>query len=177
MDLIREIFDANCEAVNANVLKYFNLLNEKDFKQKTHMFNGRYENWYLDADKLPGLDLIIDTAFKHAAKILNWPKKNLKAGFWLNSMSPGDVTTAHRHDDDDELLSCVYYIKAPENSGNLIITEQIPANADNRIIIKPKAGLFVFFSPETLHEVSRNESNEPRLSIALNFGLKNGLKN
>lgn len=86
-------------------------------------------------------------------------------------MNPGDVTTAHTHDDDDELLSCVYYIKVPKdvsNSGELILM----AN-NEKTVIQPEEGKFVFFSPATLHEVTKNESNESRLSIAFNFGLLN----
>ena len=90
----------------------------------------------------------------------------LVSGFWFNAMRPGDITTVHTHDDDDELLSCVYYISVPDNSGDLVITEN-----NEKLVLKPEAGSFVFLSPEILHEVSRNESNDSRLSMAFNFGM------
>ena len=80
-------------------------------------------------------------------------------------MAPGDVTTAHTHDDDDELLSGVYYVRVPENSGKLVIHE-----AGRREEIEPEQGMFIFFSPQTLHEVTRNDSDEIRVSVAFNFG-------
>ncbi len=36
-------------------------------------------------------------------------------------MQSGAHTTLHSHDDDDEILSAVYYVQVPENSGELII--------------------------------------------------------
>ena len=169
MDLYTRVFSQDCLDINSHVLSGFESLIDDDFTSKTHMFNGRYENLYLDEDKIPGLNIIVETAMEEAAKILKVDKEKLAAGFWLNSMRPGDVTTAHTHDDDDELLSCVYYIRVPEDaekSGNLIITH----NNENTELV-PEEGYFVFFSPATLHEVTKNETNEPRLSIAFNFGL------
>ena len=166
MDLYTKVFSQSCFDVNEKVLKKFEQLRDEDFKEKTHLFHGRYENIYLEVNKLPELGVIIDTALENAANILNIKKENLAFGFWLNAMAAGDVTTAHTHDDDDEVLSCVYYIKVPNDSGDLIITKN-----NKKIIIKPKEGNFIFFSPDTLHEVSKNKSEQSRLSIAFNFGL------
>ena len=167
MDLYTRIFSQPCFDVNEKILTKYEQLSDEDFKAKTHLFNGRYENIYLEVDKIPGLEVIINSALENAASILNIKKEKLTSGFWLNAMGAGDVTTAHTHDDDDELLSCVYYIKVPEHSGDLIIIDN-----NKKTIIKPEEGTFVFFSPDTLHEVSKNESAQSRLSIAFNFGLK-----
>ena len=166
MDLYTRVFSQSCFDVNEKISKKFEQLNDEDFKEKTHLFNGRYENIYLEANKIPGLEIIVNVALENAANILNIKKEKLTSGFWLNAMRSGDVTTAHTHDDDDELLSCVYYIKVPENSGDLIITEN-----NIKTIIQPEEGNFIFFSPATLHEVSKNKSGQSRLSIAFNFGL------
>ena len=166
MDLYTRVFCQPCFDVNEKILTKYEQLSDEDFKAKTHLFNGRYENIYLEVDKIPELEVIIDSALENAASILNIKKEKLTSGFWLNAMGAGDVTTAHTHDDDDELLSCVYYIKVPEHSGDLIIIEN-----NQKTIIKPEEGVFVFFSPDTLHEVSKNESEQSRLSIAFNFGL------
>ena len=166
MDLYSKVFSQACFDINENIFKKFELLHDNDFKEKTHLFNGRYENIYLESDKISELKIIIDTAMENAARILNIKREKLASGFWMNTMEAGDVTTAHTHDDDDELLSCVYYIKVPDESGDLIITEN-----NKKIIIKSEEGYFVFFSPATLHEVSKNKSEQSRLSIAFNFGL------
>ena len=166
MELYTRVFSQACFDVNKTILNKYDQLDDEDFKDKTHFFNERYENIYLEANKIHELKVVINSAVKHAAKILNLREEKLACGFWFNVMNSGDVTTAHTHDDDDELLSCVYYLKVPEDSGNLIVSYE-----NKNIEIKPKEGEFVFFSPATLHEVTKNNSQQPRFSLAFNFGL------
>jgi len=142
--------------------------NDSDVK-RTHLFNERYENVYLSEDHLPELKSFRQEACRHASNILG--KNNIRAGFWFNYMPPGAVTTMHTHDDDDELLSAVYYVYTPENSGNLILYEDTEGNGQEKIEIQPEAGNFIFFNPDLRHEVSKNNSDEHRLSIGINFGL------
>ena len=132
--------------------------------RKTHLFDGRYENIYLDDKHIPELSILMDEATRHAQDILK--VDGLRAGYWFNYMPPNSTTTLHTHDDDDELLSAVYYVDVPENSGNLIIYQD-----SEKIEIKPETGNFIFFKPDVRHEVSRNNSDEHRLSIGINFGV------
>ena len=143
----------------ANFLAHYQ---DKDVK-RTHLFNDRYENIYLGTQQVPQLATILQQATMHAAAISGI--NSLRAGGWFNYMPPGAVTTAHRHDDDDEILSAVYYVSVPENSGKLLIHQ-----AGDNISITPEAGMFVFFAPDTMHEVSENKSPEARLSIGINIG-------
>lgn len=166
-DLYTRVSEPSCFEINKIILKSFESLTDGDFKEKTHLFNGRYENLYLEIDTIPALKVIVNAAIENASKILKVKRDQLKSGFWLNEMKPGDVTTAHTHDDTDEILSCVYYVKVPENSGDLILIHN-----NEKTVIKPEEGVFVYFSPDTLHEVTKNESSTSRLSIAFNFGVK-----
>jgi hypothetical protein len=131
--------------------------------KRSHLFNDRYENIYLNEQQLPELKLFRQEACQHASSIIG--SDHIKAGFWFNYMPPGAVTTMHTHDDDDELLSAVYYVHAPENSGNLVLYQ-----GSEKIEVTPEAGKFVFFKPDLRHEVNINNSNEHRLSIGINFG-------
>ncbi len=135
---------------------------------RTHLFDGRYENIYLNEQHIPELSPLIEEATQLAAEILK--VKNLRAGYGFNDMPPGATTTLHTHDDDDELLSGVYYVNVPENSGKLIIYDDSDKNHPETIEITPTAGEFVFFKPDVRHEVSRNNSTKHRLSIGINFG-------
>ena len=156
-----------CEELNYPLMQAFGNLVESDFKEKTHLFNGRYENLYLEVSKLPGLEMIVEEANKNAANILGCDVTDLQSGFWLNAMGPGHMTTAHTHDDGDEMLSGVYYVSVPEDSGQLVLTTE-----NNLTKISPDEGYFIFFSPSLLHEVTENKSSGLRLSIAFNFGKK-----
>ena len=141
-------------------------LSETSIVRRSHYLGGRYENIYVENESLPEISMILDTAIMEAAEILGHPHPMLHFGWWLNLMKPGDVTYPHTHDDNDELLSGVYYIDAPRDSGRLVLLD-----AGRRQEITPRAGMFVFFAPDVLHEVTRNESDRPRLSVGFNIGV------
>ncbi len=147
------------EAITASFLELY----QKPGILRTHLFEGRYENIYLNEQHIPQLGELIQEAVCQAEKILN--RNNLRAGYWFNYMPPGATTTLHTHDDDDELLSGVYYLYAAENSGNLILHPDT-----EKIEITPQSGNFVFFKPDVPHQVSKNNSERHRLSIGMNFG-------
>jgi len=133
--------------------------------KRSHLFNGRYENIYLTSAQIPELADLLDEACDHAGRLLG--ADDLQAGCWFNYMPPGAVTTVHSHDDFDELLSGVYYVSVPRNSGNLIIHQ-----GNKQHVITPQEGMFVFFAPDAVHEVSENLSTSDRLSIGINFGRR-----
>jgi hypothetical protein len=156
---------ADAPEINRQIIDAYNMLHEEDWLRRSHFFDGRFENLYLDSERIPALGQILAQATMFAASILQLPEHKLKRGFWFNDMKPGHTTTKHDHDEDDELLSGVYYITVPENSGNLIIHDR-----HSQTEVTSKAGMFVFFAPQVMHSVSPNQSGEKRLSIGMNFG-------
>jgi uncharacterized RmlC-like cupin family protein len=89
----------------------------------------------------------------------------LRSGFWLNVQGPGHATGAHTHDENDELLSGVYYVSVPAQSGELILLDGY-----REIRVAPAPGMFLFFPPSLPHRVETNRSQQERFSIAFNFG-------
>jgi len=158
---------ADAEDINASVAAGFEQYKDAGDTKKTHLFEGRYENVYIERALIPALEPVIERAIKSVASILEIDADKLQCGFWFNSMQPGQVTIAHTHDDDDELMSGVYYIEVPENSGNLLL-----GVGANQACVEPEAGKMVFFSPALIHQVTENKSDQHRLSIGMNFGLK-----
>lgn len=153
------------DELNASLLASFYRHLDDDDNRRSHFFAGRYENIYISSDKVPEKKRILENVIEAASEILDIPAAELQAGLWFNVMQPGDSTTAHRHDDYDELLSAVYYVKVPENSGNLILS------INNFVTqVTPEEGMMVFFPPDMMHEVTENRSNEMRLSLGINIG-------
>lgn len=140
-------------------------LGDRDILRRSHYLGGRYENLYVSPEALPGIATILDFARMAASLFLAHSAEALRVGWWLNVMQPGATTYAHTHDDADELLSGVYYIEAPPNSGRLVLHQ-----GERREEIEPRAGTFVLFASDVLHEVTRNESDRARISLGLNFG-------
>ena len=155
------------EAVNAAVWAEYQKVRKDPALRRTQYFAGRYENIYVDKERMPSLQPVFQEALKAACGILQQEQIELLFGFWFNEMGPGDVTLPHNHDVDGELLSAVYYIRVPEDSGQLILYEGL-----GRTIITPEEGVFVFFPPYVMHEVSENRSKELRVSIGINFGIR-----
>ena len=156
---------ADAASINDAILQSYLRFCEEDFQRRSHFFGGRHENLYLDAKRIPELEKVLMQANAYAASLLALPQNALKMGFWFNDMGPGDATCRHDHDEFDELLSAVYYVHVPENSGNLIIHD-----AHSHTEVTPEPGMFVFFAPSVMHSVSVNQSAERRLSIGMNFG-------
>lgn len=136
----------------------------RDIK-RTHLFNGRYENIYLDDTHIKELGELAKIASQYASQVVGIT--NLDCGYWFNDMPPDAITLPHSHDDDDEKLSAVYYVNVPDGSGDLIIHSH-----EGNIQITPEAGQFIFFAPDVVHEVTENRSSQHRLSIGMNFGVR-----
>lgn len=152
--------------INASLYSDFLNISPGDNIKRTHLFNGRYENLYIEKSSIPTITPILDFANSCAKKLLN-SDQELDIGYWFNDMPPESITIPHTHDDDDELLSGAYYVKVPENSGNLILTKN-----EIHKTITPVEGQLILFKPDCLHEVTKNNCSSHRLSIGMNFGIK-----
>lgn len=156
---------AACQTHNEIITAAVLQLIEQGNGTQSHFFNGRFENIYLSRERLPSLEIILQTAVTKAAEILNSASDELKIGFWFNLMKQGDVTTLHTHDDNDELLSGTYYLQTPPQSGELVLLDGAMKH-----VIKPQEGMFVFFPPEMPHEVTLHQNSMLRLSVGFNIG-------
>ncbi len=156
---------AEAGTLNRQILDAYGRLGERDFTRRTHHVGGRYENLYLERERIPALAQVLEQATAFAAEILALPATALRCGFWLNDMGPGQATSRHTHAELDELLSGVYYVEVPPDSGELVVLDR-----RMRTLVQPEPGMLVFFRPEVPHEVSVNRSGGHRLSVGMNFG-------
>lgn len=158
-------FMPDATAINRQIMEGYLHLREQDLLKRSHFFGGRYENLYLHRECIPAIGQVLEQAECYARNLLEKPAQQLRSGFWINDMGPSEVTSEHDHDDYDEMLSGVYYVQVPQDSGELVIVDQ-----HSRTLLAPQAGMFVFFAPSVLHSVSINRSGERRISIGMNFG-------
>lgn len=165
----QELTLENPHPLNASLYARFVELVGTDRIRQTHHFEGRFENTYIEAADMPDITSVLTLVKQQAGCRLGLAAETLKAGFWFNAMGPGHRTTLHHHDENDELLSAVYYIRVPENSGDLILHGD-----GKRFRIHPQEGKLVLFAPSVLHEVTTNLSQELRLSVAMNIGPADG---
>jgi len=163
--LFKELTLDEPDELNTSLYGRFMELSTTDRIRQSHHFEGRFENIYIDEADIPDMATVLNVVKQQAGQWLDIPAARLKAGFWFNAMEAGQRTTLHHHDENDELLSAVYYIRVPENSGDLILHDD-----GKQVSIQPQAGKLVMFSPKLLHEVTANVGTGLRLSVAMNVG-------
>lgn len=154
---------SDVQLLNSTILEKFILYKDHPGTRKSHLFENRYENTYIAPNIIKETETVLLNCNQCVQKITG--EKSDRSGIWFNYMEPGNLTLPHTHDDADELYSAVYYVSVPDKSGTLIITEN-----NKEIIIKPKEGMLVLFPPSLLHHVTKNESNDNRLSLGINIG-------
>ena len=159
----------NCLPLHKTILADFYAQLDAAQTSKSHFFGGRYENIYIGEQHIRGLATILAQIKSAAASVLQMPVEQLKLGFWFNLMQAGDVTLSHSHDDADELLSGTYYLQVPSNSASLLIHHPHATTT-----IAPNEGQFVFFHPAVEHEVTRHQTQTPRISLGFNLGKSGG---
>jgi len=84
--------------------------------------------------------------------------------FWITILhAPQGVHKLHMH--EDSIVSGVYYLQVPENSGCI----RFGGGPKEELILKPKAGEVVLFPSYMRHEVLPCENSDLRMSLAFNL--------
>ncbi len=112
----------------------------------------------------------------------NLNRKPVCGNMWANVNYPKCYNRPHLH--PNSLFSGVYWIKTPQNSGNLMMYDPRPGvqmTMPNRkegkmspefwreVQYEPKAGRCIMFPSWLWHEVKPNKSNDTRISVSFNF--------
>jgi uncharacterized protein (TIGR02466 family) len=100
------------------------------------------------------------------------------SNIWININNHKDFNLEHTH--PDSIISGSFYIKVPENSGNIIFHNQNNFYMDSKDVIiqneynsmtwgyEPKENLLLLFPSWLKHHVEPNMSNEARISMSFN---------
>ena len=122
---------------------------------------------------------VIEEYANEYCKLLDCQKVKL-SNMWLNINKKGNSNTLHDH--PHSIVSGVFYIKVPKDSGKLVFTNDalirfFPLkvnnfNSNNSQVwrFEPEESMLYLFPAWLKHEVTPNSSNEDRVSIAFNFG-------
>jgi len=143
-------------------------------KNRSHYFNGRWENIYLSHNKIPNLEKILFYAGQIGKNIYGKtvivPRKDLGYHlneYWFNISKPGESTGWHDHKKGAK-LSGVYYIDVPTNSGNILFRNM----GFNKICdweIESQTGEMILFPANQKHSVDVNMSTRDRISLGFNL--------
>jgi hypothetical protein len=122
----------------------------------------------------------INAVVSNIPRLENKPLSNERIYSWVNINKKGDSNRRHTHLDTQIFLSGIYYVKVPENPGNVRFYDPrgclIPSMQDHDYFnngysyhfLEPQEDMVVFFPCWLEHDVEPNESNQDRISIAFN---------
>ena len=104
--------------------------------------------------------------------LIEWCENQFKLkalNSWVNVNKKGDYNRKHLH--PRARVSCVYYVKGGSNI-RFYDPRHVMYMTDNPLVIdyEPKDNMIICFPAWLEHEVMPNESDEPRISIAVNLG-------
>jgi len=170
---------------NKSIIDYCYDLKEKDKGRVISNIHGWQSNG-IDWDKESPLnelfsesEKIFNNVHKHY-KFKNTFKQEIING-WININQKDNYNVLHSH--PRSFFSGVYYPKAPTNSGNIVFKSPIVAHEwaiDDSLVesyngynsfnyrIEPRDNIFIVFPAWLEHHVLPNESDEDRISIAIN---------
>ena len=109
------------------------------------------------------------------------PLKDLCVYSWCNINPKGASNKRHLHADTNILLSGVYYVKVPKYSGSIRFWDPrgplVQVQRDHEYFndgldyheIEPQPGTLIYFPSWLEHDVTENESDDDRISIAFNL--------
>ncbi|PYS25170.1 MAG: hypothetical protein DMF72_02510 [Acidobacteria bacterium] len=127
-------------------------------------------------------------AARNIAEFLRWDiagRASVCKVCWANIHPTGSYHTRHLHPASIH-LSGVYYIKAPDNCGDIIFhdlprflglwdaPETLESTGHNAfsLSVKPEPGLCVLFPGYLMHEVETNRSDGDRVGLAFNINFE-----
>lgn len=147
-----------------------------------------YSSWdklYKLSSEFERLQKKIDSHVLKYAKFLDFdfPKGSLKMNsMWVNIMRPGAQHTAHIH--PHSVISGTYYLQTPPGCSSIkfedprlgffmnapVVKSSGKKTNQRYVSLQPRAGDLILFESWLRHEVPRNETKKPRLSVSFNYG-------
>jgi uncharacterized protein (TIGR02466 family) len=181
----------NIQKINNELLIFANSLEKKEKKLNIKYSNiGGFHSKPIEHNNIVINNFIkfIFPTLHEFLKEFNFENK-LEIAFkkpWITINKKNNANQTHTHAGAD--FSCVYYIKAPKNCGNLIFYNnpyinygckyfKYKINNYNEINslswnVEPKEGTLIMFPSYLEHSVEENKSNEKRISMAFDINIK-----
>jgi hypothetical protein len=150
----------------------------KDFQIKIESSyrsnSGGYQGHHFEDENL--MRCIKDNVPQRSDK----PLLDFKVQSWVNINGNGHWNDVHNHCDDGVMLSGIFYIRCPENSGGIRLydtrlnvsktySKYYEEERGSYMKINPHPNLMLFFPPWLMHLVEPNQSDGERVSVAFNI--------
>ena len=177
----------NYEELNKKLYEYIQKLQVKnpDGITKSNLLGWHSEDFDLDSDVPKYFINSISSSLNEAFQDMGWDVNNQEVkitSMWSIINKKNASNSRHIH--SNNYISAAYYVKAPEDCGDIIfhdprsvttfrypkISKQNKLNS-NIFTIQPKEGLLALFPSYLYHSVDLNRSDEERIVISFNINL------
>tara|TARA_S200000501_G_C20499611_1_gene602016 strand:- start:22 stop:627 length:606 start_codon:yes stop_codon:yes gene_type:complete len=174
---------------NINELMY-KFIKSKQSKDKIGISKSNVKGWHsqdfnLDEEEPQKFISFILPSIEQVMTDMNWDKQKQIAkinNMWAIINTGGSANLRHQH--GNSTISAAYYVRAPENSGDIVFYDPRPApvysypnvsspNFLNAQVnsISPKEGALVLFPSYLDHSVNENLSQDERIVISFNIRI------
>ena len=179
----------NYKEVNEEMFNYIKQLNtnDKDGIVKSNLKGWHSKDFNLKETIPQKFIKLISPNINKVFKDMNWDMINQLTritNMWAIINKGGAANSRHHH--GNSTISAAYYVRAPENCGNIVFYDPRPApvyshpssvgpNNLNAMVnsVTPVEGALVLFPSYLDHSVNENLSNSERIVISFNISLIN----
>lgn len=177
----------NASELNAQLLRESNRMRERDPQGVTVSNRGGWQSKD-DINDYPEFASFVSFVEEAMAEVKAFLSVDDDFTFrvgtaWINFNGKGDFNSRHVH--GNSFFSGVYYVKVPENAGQIKLFDPNPIRICFHVPYKetaaqncfnhtfePVEGRMFIFPGYVPHEVTANLSDEERCSIAFNVGVR-----
>ena len=177
----------NYKEINEEVYNYIKSLRELDNKgiTKSNVKGWHSKDFDLTNEIIKKFINLISPEINRVIKDMNWDINKQRAritSIWAIINAGGASNSKHHHGNSS--LSAAYYVRAPNDSGDIVFYDPRPAPVYSHPIsdspnslncsvnsISPVEGGLVLFPSYLEHSVNANKSSEERIVISFNISL------
>tara|TARA_B100000575_G_scaffold264424_1_gene240245 strand:+ start:4732 stop:5334 length:603 start_codon:yes stop_codon:yes gene_type:complete len=176
------------ESVNEQMYKFIKTTQSKDNEgiSKSNIKGWHSKDFNMQENEPKNFIKFILPAIEQVITDMNWEKQKQSINInnmWAIINTGGSANLRHQH--GNSTISGAYYVRAPQNSGDIVFYDPRPApvysfpkainpNLLNAQVngISPKEGALVLFPSYLDHSVNENLSNEERIVISFNITIQ-----
>jgi len=173
-----EMFNFNTSVIKKDILKI-----KSNSVGRIQTNYGGWQSDSLSTLNYPYIDLFkeIEKCIMEIQEIVQFQNKVQLKNYWMNVNSYGSFNRPHYH--PHSVLSGVYYVNVPKNSGNVCFEQPIDVGAIYENVTTynhynssiwnyiPKKNLCLIFPSYLRHYVEPNLNKKERISISFNYGF------
>ena len=177
----------NYQPINEQMYKYIKINQSKDIKgiSKSNIKGWHSKDFNMQENEPKNFIKFILPAIEQVITDMNWEKQKQSVNInnmWAIINTGGAANLRHQH--GNSTISGAYYVRAPENSGDIVFYDPRPAavyfhpntvspnNLNAQINgISPKEGALILFPSYLDHSVNENLSKNERIVISFNIRI------